>query len=258
MEAVSPRLDRELSAAAGSEAPITKLVEDNVPPGWAADIRALPRVAPDESKRHIRAFLQRKMDMPPPTHDDQDVEVRKTFEQGDLRVMLFPQSRHGLSEDTKIAIYNAIGYFPNDQDVLRSAVKRKYVQLRNLDATTLGALNMSSTTSSREDLDQALFGVAVSQRDQRGNEVGRYFRANGLFAGGQGEPTISGVLAFPEVGVLRCGDPALWAHPRFGSRFPQAPDNLEIRCKPDSDTEVDVRQATKTDLLCGLGFVENR
>lgn len=258
MEAVSPRLDRELSAAAGSEAPITKLVEDNVPPGWAADIRALPRVAPDESKRHIRAFLQRKMDMPPPTHDDQEVEVRKTFEQGDLRVMLFPQSRHGLSEDTKIAIYNAIGYFSNDQDVLRSAVKRKYVQLRNLDATTLVALNMSSTTSSREDLDQALFGVTVSQRDQRGNEVGRYFRANGLFAGGQGEPTISGVLAFPEVGVLRCGDPALWAHPRFGSRFPQALDNLEIRCMPDSGTEVDVRQATKTDLLRGLGFVENR
>lgn len=151
VEAVSPRLDRELEAIAGSETPITKLVEDHVPPGWAADIRALPRVGPDESKRHIKAFLKKEMDIPSPTHDNDEVEVRQTFGQGDLRIVLFPQSRHGLDKDVKIAIYNGIGYSPNDQKVLRSAVKRKYEQLSKLDEPTLVALNMHSTTSTRED-----------------------------------------------------------------------------------------------------------
>ena len=259
VEAVSPKLDRELGTAAGLESPITKLIESNVPPGWAADIRALPRVSPDESKRHIKAFLQREMNVPPPKHDSDKVVVRETFEQGNLRVTLLPQSRHGLSEDTKIAFHNAIGYCPDDTGVLRSAVKRKYEQLSQLDGTTLVALNMFSTTSSREDLDQALFGVTVSQVDRGGNEIGRYFQTkDGLLAGGIGEPTIPGVLAFPEVGVLRCADPVLWRHPRFGGEFPQALDSLEARTMPDTGTEVEVQQATKTDLLQGLEFVKRR
>jgi hypothetical protein len=259
VEAVSPVLDRELAAAAGGEAPIMRLVEDSVPLGWAADIRALPCVGPDESKRHIKAFLRREMNIPPPAHDDEGVEIRATFEQGDLRVILFPQSRRGPSADTKIARYNATGYFPNDKDVLRGAVKREYEQLRNLDGTTLVALNMSSTTSSREDLDEALFGVTVSQRDQHGDELGQYFRADGLFAGGYGKPTISGVLAFPEVGLLGCADPVLWVHPRFEGEFPQALNDLETRYAPyapDADPAVIVHPAKKANLLTNLGFVE--
>lgn len=258
VEAVSPTLDRELGAAASREARIKKLIEDNVPPGWAADIKALPRVSPDESKRHIKAFLQREINVPPPKQDSDEVEVKEVFEQGDLSVTLFPQSRHGLSEDTKIAFHNAIGYFPDDESVLRSAVKRKYEQLSKLDETTLVALNMFSTTSRRGDLDQALFGMTVSQGGRRGEEVGRYFQKNGLFAGGQGSPTISGVLGFPEVGILRCADPILWRHPRFEGKFPQALNGLEIRNMPDTSTEVEVREATKTDLLQNLGFVEKR
>jgi hypothetical protein len=202
--------------------------------------------------------LKRELDTPPPNDDDEEVEIRETFEQGDLRVILFPQSRHGLSEDTKIAIYNAIGYLPNDKAVLRGTVKRKYKQLSNLGGTTLVALNMSSTTSSREDLDRALFGVTVSERDSYGDEVAAYFEADGLFAGGQGEPTISGVLAFPEVGFLRCADPILWVHPRFEGDFPQGLKVLESRYAPDTGAEVSIEQAKRVDLLKNLRFVEKK
>lgn len=184
VEAVSPVLDRALGVISGREAPLTHLIEEYVPHGWAADIRGLPNVGPDEPKRHIKAFLRREMDMPAPTNDDEEVEIRVSFEQGELRVILFPQSRHGLSANTKIAMRNAIAYWPNDAAVLQDAVKRKYKQLNNLNGTTLVALNMTSTTSEREDLDQALFGTSGAQGD-------------GLFEGGKGEPTISGVLAFP-------------------------------------------------------------
>ncbi len=258
VEAVSPLLDRELGAIFGREAPLRKLVEENVPPGWAAHIRALPNVGPDQPRRHIRAFLQREMDIPPPANDDEEIEIRESFEQGELRVVLFPQSRHGLSANTKIAIGNAIAWWPNDQAVLRGAVKRKYRQLSNLDGTSLVALNMSSTTASREDLDRALFGTSVTQLDQYGNEVGRYFQRDGLFAGGEGVPTISGVLALPEVGYLRCDDPVLWIHPRFEGEFPHALNDLEIRNAPDAEPEVSVRQAKKAGLLRHLGIVENR
>jgi hypothetical protein len=257
VEAVSPVLDKELLAISERETPIAKLVEDNVPRGWAADIRSLPKIRPDESRRQIRAFLRREMDLSPPTNDDEEIEIRGLFDQGELRVILFPQSRYGLSAGTKIAIGNAIAYFPNDTSALRGAVKRKYRQLRNLGGTTLVALNMFSTTSSREDLDQALLGVSVTRFDQRGTED-RYFRHDGLFAGGEGEPTISGVLAFPEVGFLRCDDPVLWVHPRFGGEFPQALHDLEMRQAPSSESEVRVQPANIADLLRPLGFVERR
>jgi hypothetical protein len=154
-------------------------------------------------------------------------------------------------------MHNAIGYLPNDETVLRSAVQRKYRQLSNLDGTTLVALNMFSTTASREDLDQALFGTSVTQLDQHGNEVGRYFQHDGLFAGGEGEPTISGVLAFPEVGFLRCDDPVLWVHPRFGGQFPRALNDLEMRRAPTTGPDVIVQRATTSDLLRNLGFVKS-
>lgn len=258
VEAVSPLLDKELQATLSRENPLTDLVKENVPPGWAADIRELPKVGPAEPKRHIRAFLQREMDIPPPTNDDEEVEIRQSFEQGDLRLILFPQSRHGLSADTKIGIGNAIAWWPNDRAVLRGAVRRKYRQLSNWDGTSLVALNMSSTTASREDLDQALFGTSVTQLDQHGTEVGRYFQRDGLFAGGEGEPTISGVLAFPAVGFLRCDDPVLWVHPRFDGVFPRVLHDLEIRNMPEVEPEVSVQRAKKIDLLRNLGFVENR
>jgi hypothetical protein len=195
------------------------------------------------------------MGVPPPTDDDEEVEVRGSFVQGDLRVNLFPQSRHGLSADTKIAMHT-VGYCPNDQAALRGAVKRKYRQLSNMDGTSLVALNMFSTTASREDLDRSLFGTSVTQRDRYGNGVGRYFQYDGLFAGGEGEPTISGVLAFPKVGFLGCADPILWVHPRFEAVFPRALNDLESRYAPELEPEVIVRPATKTNLLKHLGFVE--
>jgi hypothetical protein len=260
-EAVSPVLDKELGAALKRESPLTQLINDNVPTGWAAHVRVLPNVGPDESKRHIKTFLQREMNLPSPTREDDEVEITGPFEQGSLRVILIPQSCHGLSEDTKVAIRNAIAYFPNDHAVLRGAVKRKYRQLSNLDGTSLVALNMFSTTANRDDLDRALFGTSETQMGQFMNEVRRYRKDDGLFAGGIGEPTISGVLAFPEVGFLGCQDPVLWVHPRFEGEFPRALNDLETRYAPyapDADPEVIVRPANETNLLRNLGFVEKR
>jgi hypothetical protein len=261
VEAVSPILDKELGAVFKRESPLTLLINDSIPPGWAADVRGLPNVGPEESKRHIKAFLRREMALPPPTSDDDEVEISGAFEQGSLRVILFPQSRHGLSEDTKLAIGNAITYFPNDHDALRGAVQRKYRQLSNLDGTCLVALNMFSTTANRDDLDRALFGTSVTQLDQFMNEVRRYRKGDGLFSSGSGKPTISGVLAFPEVGFLRCADPVLWVHPRFEGEFPQALKALETRhapYAPDADPEAIVRPAKETNLLRNLGFVQKR
>jgi len=47
--------------------------------------------------------------------------------------------------------------------------------------------------------------------------------------------TISGVLGFAEVGVLRCADPILWQHPRFGGRLPQPLNDLEITRMPGTE-----------------------
>jgi hypothetical protein len=98
----------------------------------------------------------------------------------------------------------------------------------------------------------------VTQLDPHGNEVGRYFQYDGLFAGGEGEPTISGVLAFPEVGFLRCDDPVLWVHPRYGGQFPRAFNDLEMRRAPTAEPEVIVQRARSSELLRNLGFVKKQ
>jgi hypothetical protein len=261
VEAVSPVLDKELGAIRKRESSLTQLIKDSVPLGWAAEVKELPNVGPNESKRHIKAFLRREMNIPPPTNDYQEVEIGESFEQGDLRVILFPQSRHGLSGDTRVVVENAITYFPDDHAALRGALQRKYRQLSNLGGTSLVALNMFSTTANRDDLDRALFGTSMTQFDRSWNEVRRYRRRDGLFASGVGEPTISGVLAFPEVGFLRCADPILWVHPRFEGEFPQALKALETRYAPyapDADPEAIVRPAKETNLFRNLGFVQKR
>jgi len=130
--------------------------------------------------------------------------------------------------------------------------------LRSLEGTSLAALNMSSTTAEREDLDQALFGTSVTRLDQPGNEVGSYFQRDGLFTGGEGEPTNSAVLAFPKVGFLGCDEPVLWVHPRFEGQFPRALNDLESRCAPGAGPDGTVRPAGQTDVLRNLGFVKKR
>ena len=184
--------------------------------------------------------------------------IKKAFEQGDLKIILFPQDRDGLSPGTKIALRNAVSFFADDRTPLLNAVKRKYKQLAKLDGPALVALNMTSATSGRGDLDQALFGVRMSRWDQRSDEMERYFKANGLFAGGHGEPTISGVLAFPDVGILRCADPVLWVHPRFGGSFPRALEELEIRRAPTTGPEVSVQNSRRVGVLENLGFLAER
>lgn len=256
VEATSPAMDKELGKIASRETPIIRLIQDNMPPGWAADIRSVPQVGPGDPRRHIKDFLKKGLNVPPPKSDDQEVHIRGSFKEGALRIRLLPQSRHGLSPGTKIAAYGAIAYFPNDAPVLRRSVQRKYPQLKNANGIGLVALNMTSTTAGREDLDQALFGVTVSQRDRRGNEVGRYFQRDGLwFVGGEGEPTIAGVLAFPEVGYLRCADPVLYSHPRFEGQLPAPLRSLEMREAPTSGAKVIVTPARRTGALGGLGFV---
>jgi hypothetical protein len=257
VEATSPAMDKQLGHIASREAPIIRLIQDNMPPGWAANIRKVPQVGPGDPRRHIKNFLRDELNIAPPKSDYQEVRVRGAFEQGDLDITLLPQSRHGLSPDTKIAMYGATAYFPNDTPVLRRSVQRKYPQLKNAGGVALVALNMTSTTAGREDLDRALFGVTVSRRDQCGNEVGRYFHRDGLwFAGGEGEPTIAGVLAFPEVGFLRCVDPMLYVHPRFKGQFPAPLRDLERREAPTKGPEVIVTPAKQTGILDGLGFVQ--
>ena len=255
VEAVRPVMDREIGSALGQEVLVTELVEESVPPGWAADIRALPRVGPGEPRRHIKAFLRREMALPPPAHPEEEVTIEKAFEQGDLKIILFPQARVGLSSGTKIALRNAVSFFADDRTPLLKAVRRKYKQLARLDGPALVALNMTSATSGRDDLDRALFGVTVSRWDQHSDEVERYFKANGLFAGGHGDPTVSGVLAFPNVGILRCADPALWVHPRFRGTLPRALEELEIRRAPTTGPEVSVRNARRVGVLDNLGFL---
>jgi hypothetical protein len=137
--------------------------------------------------------------------------------------------------------------------VIRDAVEGKRRQSRNVPVPVLVAVDAKGIVTRLEDFDMALFGHSVAHMDQYGNQYARSFRADGLFTKGEGEPTISGVLAFTEVGFLRCSEPVLYLHPRFEGHLPDALLQLERRTL--SADGVSVRQQQSRGFLEVLGFV---
>jgi hypothetical protein len=107
-----------------------------------------------------------------------------------------------------------------------------------------------------EDFDMALFGQYVGQIDQFGNQYATSFKADGIFAGGVGEPTIAGVLAFTEVGVLHCSEPVLYIHPRFSGKFPDTLRQLEQRELLVDESGVERLEAHNRGCLEALGFLD--
>lgn len=139
----------------------------------------------------------------------------------------------------------------NSKRVIQNAVEGKRRQARNLSIPVLVAVDAKGILSRLEDFDTALFGHSVHMLHPSGVISAPTFRADGLFMKGEGQPMISGVLAFTEVGFLRCSQPILYLHSRFKGYLPDALMQLECRA-----LSISVREPQRRSILEGLGFVD--
>jgi hypothetical protein len=253
VEATSPLFDREMGETAKNYATLVGIIEDLTPSGWAVAIGSLPNVGPSDSKRPFKTAVRRMLDVPPHTSGEPERDVVAELPEGEIRLTLFSKTAHGLHEETNILWEAPMTTIDDSKRVIRDAVERKRRQAKNVDVPVLVAVDGKGIVTRLEDFDIALFGHSVAYMDEYGNQYAASFQADGLFAGGEGEPTISGVLAFTEVGFLRCSEPVLYIHPRFGRHLPDALLRLELRTL--SIDGVSVQEAQNQGFFEVLGFV---
>ncbi len=195
------------------------------------------------------------LDVPPPASGEREREVVREFPEGEIRLTLFSQAAHGLREGTKIAWEAPVATIDDSERLIREAVERKRRQARSLNVPVLVAVDGKGIVTRLEDFDMALFGRSVAHMDLSGNQHATSFWADGLFAKGESEPTISGLLAFTEVGFLRCREPVLYLHPRFEGHLPDALLRLERRTLGADG--VSVQEARYQGFLDVVGFVDS-
>jgi hypothetical protein len=194
------------------------------------------------------------LDFPPPAVNEEKREVERELPEGDVRLTLLSKAFYGLSDDVRVVMEAPLTAFDDSTRIIREAVEGKRRQARNVVAPVLVAVDGKGISTDLEDFDTALFGHYSQFLDRFGTLHPPTFEADGLFAGGKGEPTISGVLAFTEVGFLRCSEPVLYLHPRFEGHLPDA--LMQLGRRTLSAEGVSVRGAESQGFLDVLGFVD--
>jgi hypothetical protein len=191
--------------------------------------------------------------------DSEPITVSKWLAQGELRLTLAKKG-DGVPKNTRaIGMEPPLTTFDNSEARIRRAVSRKRRQGRTSDYPTILAIHANGISSSYEAFNHALFGVEVSRIDNYDREVDAYFKPNGEFTRGSGEPTWAAVLAFVGVGLLGGErDPVLYPHPRFRGELPESLSILETReCDPVSNS---LKKSTPISdpLLPRLGFIRRQ
>lgn len=257
VEAVSPLFDREMGETAKNYASLIEMIKKNVPPGWAVGIDSLPDLGPSDSKKPFKLAIGQMLDVSPPFSGEGERKVVQELPEGEIRMTmtLFPKAESGLREETKLVWEAPITTFDDSKRVIRDAVEKKRRQARNVTIPVLVAVDAKGIVTRREDFDMALFGHSVAHMDGFGNQFDTSFQADGLFARGEGEPIISGALAFPETGFLRCMEPVLYLHPRFEGHMPDA--LLQLECRTLDADGISVREAQSQGFIGSLGFVDS-
>lgn len=253
VEATSPLFDRYVGERDRNRAPLMEMVRELVPNGWAVGVGFLPGLGPADSKKGFRTAIKEMLDVPPPASDEEEREVRRRLPEGEIRLTLLPKTTSWVSEEADIAWDAAAAAFDDSGRIIRRAVEGKRRQARNVKVPVFVAVDANGMVANLEDFDEALFGHSTQFLDPSGTLHPPTFEADGLFAGGEGKPTISGVLAFTDVGFFGCREPVLYLHPRFGGSLPKALLRLEVRTMgPDG---VSISPARNSGFLGELGFV---
>lgn len=256
IEATSPVFDKEMGETARSNEPLKETIEKMTPKGWAVAINGLPALNPSDSKKQFKSAVGEMLDVELPEDGASERKVERELPQGEIRLTLFPKNTFGLSERTKLLWESALTTIDNSKVDIRGGVKAKRRQARNVTEPVLVAVDGKGIVTRLEDFDMALFGHTRAYINQSGDTYDTKFIADGLFAGGEGEPTIAGVLAFTKAGVLGCDDPVLYIHPRFSGELPQALLRLERRKLDFENGAILVEESQNPGFMEAMGFID--
>lgn len=253
VEAVSPVFDSEVSETAKCRNPLLDIVESESPPDVWVMVSSLPDLGPQDSKKRFRSTVRRLLAEAGDVTSS-PVDVAEELPEGTVRLTLVKKGA-GVSSGRSVGIEPALTTWDDTEQRVRRAIARKRRQGREAGVPALVAVHATGIASSYEEVDMALFGREVATMGPDGRLLGTRFEADGVFAGGSGEPTWAAALAFLNVGFLGGPDPILYLHPRFWGRLPSALQTLEQKSYDAGVGRIDVQEPSKIHLLSELGFV---
>lgn len=206
---------------------LAAIVRKAVPPGWRVYLMQVPAAGPNDPKSPLKKALAQAfgaLPTEPPPGYQRDVEV--PLRAGILEMRIMPARPGG---GPPIEIYPAVAHFDNAHARIDDMVRDKRDQSRGAPHPVLIAIRGALGTH-LEAYDIGLYGRTVAMVAPGVGQYATRFDPTGVLATtGMGAPTISGVLAFPEIGVARSSEPVLYLHQRFSGTLPAALMTLERR-----------------------------
>jgi hypothetical protein len=253
VEAVSPIVDGWAGDVVRLQQPLINMIRKAAPAGWRIGVYSLPNFGPNQSKQAFRDVVARVLNVPPPQHDSQTIEIREDFPTGTLDLQL----RSGGPGDDPISVGPPVVGFDDSVTRIRAAYQRKKKQAKHASLPVLLAINGTSPIVDNFDaFDRALIGTRVTAINSLGQQAYR-FDVDGEFGNrpfSREDPTFAGVLAFVRVLESSVPDPALFPHIRFNKRLPWGLTQLEAHSY-DPNVGIVVTSARRT-VLSALSFPE--
>lgn len=253
VEAVSPVFGSEVGETAKRRNPLLDIVESESPPDVWVMVSSLPDLGPQDSKKRLRSTVRRLLAEAGDVTSS-PVDVAEELPEGTVRLTLVKKGA-GVPSGRSVGVEPALTTWDDTEQRVRRAVARKRRQGREACVPALVAVHATGIASSYEEVDMALFGREVATMGPDGRLLGTRFEADGVFAGGGGQPTWAAALVFLNVGFLGGPDPVLYLHPRFGGQLPEALEALERRTYDAEAGAIVTEKPSTTDVLGTLRFV---
>ncbi len=210
VEAISPRINRQIDEQYLNSAPLLQILEQLAPEGTTIIAMMLPALWPADSKQEFKQCAAKLLNLPPPTGDT-IVELHQDTTQGPIDLILY-ERREGWPI---IGGGPGIGYFSDSVSRIQHAIQKKRQQVRGGVHPVVLAVNGDGRCDI-DDVDQALYGLTVQRWDGTIE-----FVPNGDFAKSRSKaPTYVGALFYSEVGFTCPAEPILYKHPRQQTTIP--------------------------------------
>lgn len=253
VEAVSPIFGSEVGETVKRRNPLLDIVEAESPPDLWVMVSSLPDLGPQDSKKRFRSTVRRLL-AEVGNVGSSPVNVTEELPEGTVSLTLVKKGAEA-PPGRSVGIEPALTTWDDTEQRVRRGVARKRRQGREADVPALVAVHTTGIASSYDEVDMALFGRDVATVGPDGRLLGTKFEADGVFAGGRGDPTWAAALAFLNVGFLGGHDPILYLHPRFEGRLPEALEALERRTYDAEAGAIVTKKPSTTGVLGALRFV---
>ena len=229
VEAIAPQIFREVGIFYGGNTRLINCIEKYLPEGWLVCVRDLPIISPSQSIKEFEKVVKSMLAVPKPLHEDEVRELTVQFNEDIIGFTLIAAKNEKKYEH--VASLPAFATWDDTAERVTHSVRKK--RQKGGDGPIPLIIAIRGTAFGRHDVEEfdiSLFGRTSATVDNFGNVLEKGFIASGELAKSKSEnPSIAGVLAFPQVGWTSCAAPIFYKHPKFIGNLPDSLLQLERR-----------------------------